>query len=192
MKMNRELNHPGNGARGRDARRIEDIRAEALAILDRAGRENGLPPDEADALGVHVTREMSVLISGICSKTEGGVSPPLVVLQAFLGGDIEVVFSRELLFEYAYGLSKPTVRDRHNLEFQDFRALLDDIESMGRLQSPSKAARAAPDRTDQHLWNLLYNNYRSVLITRDKRLVNHSPKEGMVIFPRDYIDRHLM
>ena len=55
--MNRECNDL-SGAPGKDPRRIEDIRAEALAILEQAGRENGLPPEQADALGVRVTREM--------------------------------------------------------------------------------------------------------------------------------------
>ena len=55
--MNRECNDL-SGAPGKEPRRIEDIRAKALAILDRAGRENGLPPEQADALGVRVTREM--------------------------------------------------------------------------------------------------------------------------------------
>ena len=41
-----------------DSRRVEDIRAEALAILYKAGRENGLPPEEAEELGVRVAREI--------------------------------------------------------------------------------------------------------------------------------------
>ena len=41
-----------------DSRRVEDIRAEALAILNKAGRENGLPPEEAEELGARVAREI--------------------------------------------------------------------------------------------------------------------------------------
>jgi len=65
--------------------------------------------------------------------------------------------------------------------------VLEAIVSHAVVRDPDPSGDSAPDRGDQHLWNLLHAEPKSILVTGDRRLLAEPPPGRGVMDPRAFI-----
>ena len=127
--------------------------------------------------------DTNVVVAGLISGA--GDSPVRRVLDGMLAGTFRFVLSPELLAEYRRVLVRPAVRERHGLNPREVDVLLVQIAANALIRDPSgEAAAPAPDRGDDHLWQLLRVAPGLTLVTGDLRLVKQPPDHASVISPR--------
>ncbi len=79
------------------------------------------------------------------------------------------VLSDALVAEYRSVLGRPLLRKAHGLSLGDLDLILVDLAQHAIVLAPVRTFHA-PDRGDQHLWDLLAAREDLVLVTGDKLL----------------------
>lgn len=119
-------------------------------------------------------------------------SPTARVLDGMLKARFVFLLSELLLAEYRVVLLRPAIRDRHGLAEAEVDELLAEIVRNGIVRSPRHSAKNAPDtnapdRNDQHLWDLVGSEPGSVLVTGDLELAKDPPAGGQVLSAREFV-----
>lgn len=130
--------------------------------------------------------DTNVLISGLLSSDES--SPTARIVDGMLRGSFLFLLSDDLLPEYWEVLRRPAIRKRHGLTERELESVLTAIVSNGAIRSPDRSDTSAPDRTDQHLWDLLATEPDVVLVTGDELLRRKPPIDSEVLSPREFLE----
>ena len=127
--------------------------------------------------------DTNVVVAGLITRASD--SPVRRLLDGLLAGTIPFVLSQDLLAEYRRVLLRPAIRKRHGLTTAQVDVVLAGIVMNARIRDPSGGqGPGAPDRGDDHLWQLLYAVPDATLVTGDRRLVEQPPDFASVISPR--------
>lgn len=127
--------------------------------------------------------DTNVVVAGLITRTSD--SPVRRLLDGLLAGTIPFVLSEDLLAEYRRVLLRPAIRKRHGLTTAQVDVVLAGIVMNARIRDPSGGqGPGAPDRGDDHLWQLLHAVPDATLVTGDRRLVGQPPDFASVISPR--------
>ena len=130
--------------------------------------------------------DTNVVVAGLI--TASGDSPVRRVLDGMLTGAFPFLLSPALLAEYRDVLLRSSIRERHGLTEREVDVVLGELALHGQMRDPSGTAAGAPDRGDDHLWQLLHANPGGVLVTGDRRLIAQPPPSASVISPRAALD----
>ena len=99
------------------------------------------------------------------------------------------LLSVDLLDEYRRVLLRPTIRDLHGLSTDQVDTILTVLTANAIIREPiSSHALQAPDREDDHLWQLLAAVPGAMLVTGDRLLLEQPPDFSSVISPRTFIE----
>ena len=132
-----------------------------------------------------VVIDTNVVIAGLLTADPS--SPTALVLDGMLGARFVFLLSAPLLTEYRVVLLRPAIRDRHGLAEAELDELLAEIVRNGVVREPGHAAENAPDRNDQHLWELAGSEPGAVLVTGDLELAQDPPAGAQVLSPREFV-----
>ena len=128
--------------------------------------------------------DTNVLVAGLI--TGSSRSPVALVLDAMLSGTLVFLLSPALLDEYRSVLSRPKLVKLHGLTEAQIDQLLVELTANAIWREP-KPGSAAPDRGDDHLWDLLSAYSGSILVTVDRLLLDNPPKQSSVISPSTWL-----
>lgn len=128
--------------------------------------------------------DSNVVVAALLSRNLE--SPTRRILKAMLKAEIRFLLSPDLLQEYAQVLLRPKIRQIHGLEPTEVRQLMECLLGAGVLREPNLFEGEAPDPNDAHLWALLAISPGSILVTGDRRLLDHPPDFASVIAPVSY------
>ena len=127
--------------------------------------------------------DTNVVVAGLITRAND--SPVRRLLDGLLAGTISFLLSQDLLAEYRRVLLRPAIRKRHGLTTAQVDVVLAAIVMNARIRDPSGGqGPGAPDRGDDHLWQLLHAVPDATLVTGDRRLVEQPPDSTSVISPR--------
>jgi putative PIN family toxin of toxin-antitoxin system len=129
--------------------------------------------------------DTNVVVAGLLTANE--TSPVARILDGMLAAAFPFVVSETLLAEYHEVLVRPRVRALHGLTVGEIETILTGLAQHAIVLIPV-AARPAPDRGDQLLWDLLAARTDLVLVTGDKRLIKDEGMRGRVVSPADFVD----
>lgn len=129
--------------------------------------------------------DTNVVVSGVMSTER---SPPWQILDAMLGGRLLYLMSGALVSEYSAVLRRPGVARYHQRTAKQIDRLLTDLAANAVWREPT-AADPAPDSGDNHLWALLASHPGSLLVTGGRRLLENPPRRGVVVTPRDVVQK---
>jgi len=115
-------------------------------------------------------------------------SPTARILDGMIRGDFPFVLSVALLAEYRQVLGRERIRKRHGLSAEQVDGVLTAIAANAIVREASASSEKAPDRGDQHLWNLLAAVPDAVLVTGDKLLLDNPPNHASVLPARTFLD----
>lgn len=132
--------------------------------------------------------DTNVIVAGLISA--GRESPVTRILDAMLDGRLPFLLSPALLAEYRQVLSRDGLMKLHGLQAEEIDDLLTDLAANAIWREPT-TDRAAPDPGDDHLWSLLAVQPHGLLVTGDRLLRDNPPRQGVVISPRDCVERFL-
>ncbi|MFN2238607.1 MAG: putative toxin-antitoxin system toxin component, PIN family [Thermoanaerobaculia bacterium] len=125
--------------------------------------------------------DTNVVVSGML--TADPESPTARILDGMLEGRFSYLLSIELLAEYREVLLRPRIRKVHRLSDAEIDVLLTAIALNAIVVAPAESPEAAPDRGDQHLWNLIHAYPGSILVSGDALLLQST----RVVPPREFI-----
>ncbi len=129
--------------------------------------------------------DTNVFISGLLGSVFN--SPTVKILDAMLNSAIIYVLSPALLQEYQEVLLRPKLVKLHKLTENEIEQLLSELVANGIWRETAKLHHA-PDKGDDHLWNLLLQTDNTILITGDQLLIEKPPSGKSVISPASYLD----
>lgn len=127
--------------------------------------------------------DTNVVVAGLL--TRDSASPVARILDAMLAARFPYVVSELLLAEYRQVLLRPRLTKLHGLGADEVDALLTGVAQHAIVLAPGQGP-AAPDRGDQHLWDLLAAHADLVLVTGDKALLGHASMRGRAIAPAQF------
>ncbi len=127
--------------------------------------------------------DTNVVVAGLL--TPASESPVRRLLDGMLAGAFPFLLSPDLLAEYRRVLLRPAIRRRHGLTAGEVDTVLTDIAANAQVRDPvDRHAPSAPDRGDDHLWQLLHAAPGATLVTGDRRLIGEPPRFASVVAPR--------
>jgi len=129
--------------------------------------------------------DTNILLSGLI--TNDAESPPCRIVDGMLQSSFSFLLSVALLKEYGEVLLRPAIHRLHQLDEADVDVILETITVNAILCESAIAKQHAPDRNDQHVWNLLATRKEAVLITGDKLLLANPPTSARVISAQSFI-----
>lgn len=132
--------------------------------------------------------DTNVVVAGLI--TGSPESPVAVILDAMLAGTLPYLMSPALLDEYRAVLLRPKITALHGLAEPEVDRVLVALAANGMWREPGAPA-AAPDPGDDHLWALLAGSPGSILVTGDRRLLEHPPEGSSVVLPQTCVERFL-
>lgn len=113
-----------------------------------------------------------------------GRTPPAVVLDAVVSGDLTVLYDQRILDEYREVLARP----KFGFDPPGVDALLRFITSTGTLVSDAVFPHPLPDPDDQPFSDVAFTGGAAVLITGNK--VHFPVGEAiLVVTPREWMNR---
>jgi len=130
--------------------------------------------------------DTNVVVAGLITTQQD--SPVAVLLDAMLSGAIIHLLSPKLLSEYRSVLLRPRLGKLHGLSEEEIDRLLVELTANAIWREPASSAHA-PDRGDDHLWELLHSFPGSILITGDRLLIANPPERDSVMLPRTFFER---
>ncbi len=134
-----------------------------------------------------VVVDTNVVVAGLISRL--AESPVCQILDGMLTGRHPFVLSSDLLDEYRRVLLRPAIQALHGLSADRVDALLTTIAANAVIREPvAGQTLEAPDRGDDHLWQLLAAVPGAVLITGDRTLLEQPPDFASVVSPRTFIE----
>ncbi|MGE0597898.1 MAG: putative toxin-antitoxin system toxin component, PIN family [Dehalococcoidia bacterium] len=113
------------------------------------------------------------------------------VYEAIFDDRFQHYVTTRLLAEYRDVLLRPTVQSRHRLTHDEVRRVVDSIGLASLELSPPRAIAKAPDRGDQHLWDLLAGYPEVRLVTGDPLLLSSDHFPTRVLSPRRFVEDFL-
>lgn len=128
--------------------------------------------------------DTNVVVAGLLSQEKS--SPTARILDGMLCGAFLYLISPELLSEYRSVCLRPKISALHGLSEEAIDVVLTEITVNALWRDPVNQSMA-PDRGDDHLWNLLEAESAAFLITGDKLLLNNPPADRRVLSPREYV-----
>ena len=131
--------------------------------------------------------DTNVVVAGLL--TSHADSPGARILDGMLGAAFAFVLSEALLAEYRSVLMRPRLCKRHDLSEADIDTLLVDVARHAVVLAPVRpvAAPAAPDPSDQFLWDLLATRADLVLVTGDSLLLQEAVMQQRVLSPQAFV-----
>lgn len=132
-----------------------------------------------------VVVDTNVVVAGLL--TADATSPTAVVLDGMVEARFDFLLSEELLAEYRRVLLRPVIRERHGLDERQVDELLAAIVQNGIVREPDNSASTAPDRDDQHLWDLAASDARTWVVTGDRLLLGSSLEGFVVVSARELV-----
>ena len=130
--------------------------------------------------------DTNVLVAGLISSKKD--SPVVYIVDAMLNGKIIYLLSPALLHEYRSVLLRPKLCKLHKLSEKEIDQLLTEIIANAIFCEPPAGAEQAPDRGDDHLWDIMQYNRETLLITGDQLLLDKPLKGTSIILPATYLD----
>lgn len=131
--------------------------------------------------------DTNIVVSGLIARRPE--TPPAALLNAVIERRIALLASRALLIEYGQALAKPQVLRAAGVARIAFIPTLDRLSVVASIIATVPAALQAPDRKDQHLWDLLEAVSESILVTGERVLLESDHFPGRVLTPRAALDR---
>lgn len=128
--------------------------------------------------------DTNVVIAGLLTRRSD--SPVARVLDGMLTRSFAFAVSEELLAEYAAVIERPQIRERHRLSTDETLHLLVTLARHAIVLRPV-AGSAAPDPSDQFLWNLLNARADLVLVTGDRLLLEAPSPRARVLSPSAFL-----
>lgn len=110
------------------------------------------------------------------------------MLDGMLKGLFPFLMSPALLSEYRQVLLRPKLKKFHGLPVQELDQILEELVLTAIWHEPVIEA-IAPDRGDDHLWQLLAEVPGSILVTGDRLLIDSPPEDSKVIPPSEFSGR---
>ncbi|MGH8602165.1 MAG: putative toxin-antitoxin system toxin component, PIN family [Gammaproteobacteria bacterium] len=135
-----------------------------------------------------VVVDTNVVVAGLL--TAHAESPVARVLDGMLEALFPFALSEALLAEYRTVLRRPSLRKAHGLTPDELDVILVEL-AQHAIVLPPVPAPPAPDRGDQHLWELLAARQGLLLITGDKRLQQDDVMGHRVLSPATFVERWL-
>jgi uncharacterized protein len=129
--------------------------------------------------------DTNIVVAGLLSNNAG--SPVCEILDGMLSRRFSYLLSTELLDEYREVLLREKIRKCHALSEEEIDSLLQQIVMNAIMHEPFTKS-SAPDRGDDHLWQLLADWKESILVTGDQRLIDNPPEQRIVCSPREFLD----
>ncbi len=133
--------------------------------------------------------DTNVLVSGLLAS--GPDSATAKIVDAMLSAAFPFVLSDALMAEYRSVLLRPALIKAHGLGPGEIDVVLVELAQHAMVLSP-RAAGAAPDPGDQHLWDLLAARDDLVLITGDKLLQRNRAMRRRILTPAEFAERWLV
>ena len=127
--------------------------------------------------------DTNVIVSGILSKN----SAPYIVLKSMLQAKFSYLLSLELINEYKRVLLRGKIQQRHGLTTNEILNILADITENGIIQSLTNISLEVPHKNDNHLWQLLFSQPNTILVTGDQLLLKRPPEFATVMLPKDFL-----
>jgi predicted nucleic acid-binding protein len=135
-----------------------------------------------------VVVDTNVVVAGLL--TAHAESPVARMLDGMLVAAFPFALSEALLAEYQTVLRRPSLCKAHGLTPDELDVILVELAQHG-IVLPPVPAPPAPDRGDQHLWDLLAAREDHLLITGDKRLQQDDMMGHRVLSPVTFVERWL-
>lgn len=130
--------------------------------------------------------DTNIVVAGLIGRNPE--SPPAVILDAMLGGEVAFMLSSELLDEYLNVLQRPRIARLHQLSAREIDVILTALVANAVWREPTTRP-TAPDPNDRHLWALLSCRPQACLVTGDQRLLDNPPSHASVITAREFLKR---
>lgn len=130
--------------------------------------------------------DTNVLVAGLL--TAEITSPPAIILDAMLAGQLRFLLCVELLAEYRTVLLRKAVQKRHGLKETEVDALLEALATNAIVADIAGRTETAPDPGDNCLWRLLAVRSDAGLVTGDTVLLQQPQPGARVISPRKWLD----
>jgi uncharacterized protein len=133
-----------------------------------------------------VVVDTNVVVAGLL--TGHADSPVARVLDGMLVAAFPFALSEALLAEYRTVLRRPSLCKAHGLTPDELDVILVELAQHG-IVLPPVPAPPAPDRGDQHLWELLAAREDLLLVTGDKRLQQDEVMGRRILSPAAFVER---
>lgn len=117
-------------------------------------------------------------------------SPVARTLDGMLAALFPYAISETLLAEYRAVLLRPAMRKAHGLTASEVDILLVQLAQHAIVLRPD-AGPTAPERGDQHLWDLIAAREDLVLVTGDKLLLKDRGMASRIITPATFVEQWL-
>ena len=128
--------------------------------------------------------DTNVIVAGLI--THNPAAPTARLPDAMVSGQVRPLLSAALLDEYRAVLLRPKIRKLHGLGEAQIDELLARIVHHAMWREPAASGFSAPDKGDNHLWDMLYAEPAATLVTGDLRLLDTPPFEARVVRVQDY------
>ncbi|MGH8182193.1 MAG: putative toxin-antitoxin system toxin component, PIN family [Rhodanobacteraceae bacterium] len=132
--------------------------------------------------------DTNVIATGLMTAHDD--APTARILDGMLAAAFPFAISESLLAEYRDVLNRPALRKRHGLKQAEIESLLIALARNAIVLTPV-AGPAAPDPSDQHLWDLLASHAGLCLVTGDKLLLQQSSAPARMLAPAEFVERGL-
>lgn len=129
--------------------------------------------------------DTNIVVSGLLTRDPDSL--PASILDSMLDGSLRFIVSDELVAEYVAVLGRPAVARLHRLSTREVDSIVRAIVLNARVVAPAASSEEAPDRGDQHLWDLLDSVPGALLVTGDAAL-RRSRRRARVLSPAEILE----
>src|SRR5262249_20421460 len=116
--------------------------------------------------------------------------PPRLILNGMLAAAFNIVLSDALLAEYRRVLLRPPLRKAHSLAPEEIDEILVKLARNAIVMNPAPG-ETAPEKGDQHLWDLLSSREDLFLVTGDKLLQRDKLMRSRIVSPATFVEHWL-
>jgi putative PIN family toxin of toxin-antitoxin system len=129
--------------------------------------------------------DTNVVVSGMLTNERD--APTRRILDAMLAGTITYLLSVSLLAEYRIVLLRPAIQERHKLTEHQIDIILEALAANGVVREPEIEGVDCPDPADAHVWALLTEDPRAVLVTGDRAPLESPAPGASVVTPAAFV-----
>jgi len=129
--------------------------------------------------------DTNILVSGLISGNH--LSPPSMIVDGMLQAAFPFLLSVELLQEYRQVLLRPKIQRLHKLAEAEIDIIMEELVANAIFRESVETSSQAPDKNDQHLWELLAAMPDALLITGDQLLLINPPDFARVISAQSFL-----
>jgi putative PIN family toxin of toxin-antitoxin system len=128
-----------------------------------------------------VVVDTNVLVAGLL--TGRADSPTAIIVRGMLESRFVFMLSTALLAEYRQVLLRDRVAELHGLTEDQIDLVLAEIVANAVIREPEHSVDEAPEKGDQHLWDLMACEHGTVLVTGDGLLLEEPADRASVVSP---------